>query len=85
MAEREWKMAEFYDRRSEYGAARFYYDRVVDQFDDTPFSEQARSRIEAIAGEPPVPPQRFEWLVRLFPDPHRDPVIRTTPGHGILR
>jgi outer membrane protein assembly factor BamD (BamD/ComL family) len=61
LAEREWRMAEFYDRRHEYGAARFYYDRIVDDFSDTPFVDKARDRVTAIAGEPPVPPQTI-WL-----------------------
>ena len=64
-AEREWVLAQYYDRRREYGGARFHYNAIVKDFDDTPFAEQARERIGAIAGEPNTPPQQLSWLVDL--------------------
>jgi outer membrane protein assembly factor BamD (BamD/ComL family) len=80
-AEREWNMANYYMRRREYGGARFYFNRILEDFADTPFAEEAREKVSGIAGRPAIPPQRFEWLVKLFPDSDADqPIIATAPS-----
>ena len=85
-AEREWNMAKYYNRRHEYGAARFYYDLILKDYDDTPFADQAREQIGEIAGKPLAPPQRLTWLVNLFPDKEiPQPLIVTSPGETKLR
>jgi outer membrane protein assembly factor BamD (BamD/ComL family) len=77
-AEREWQMAHFHQRRSEYGAARFYYALVVKNFADTPFAPQASEQLVALRDKPDVPPQRFEWLVDAFPkEENNRPLIAT--------
>lgn len=81
MAEREWLMAQYYSRRKEYGAARFYYDIVLKDYNDTPFAAKSREEVGKIAGKPRVPPQRLEWLVDLFPDSDKEkPLIATAPS-----
>jgi outer membrane protein assembly factor BamD (BamD/ComL family) len=67
LAEREWNRGSFHDRKAEYGAARIYFNTIVNNYSDTPFAENARTRLEEIRGEPDVPPQRMKWLVDLFP------------------
>ncbi len=67
-AEREWNMAQYYDRRGEYGAARFHYRSIEEDFGRTPFAERTRSRIAEIGNEPDVPPQRLAWVVKMFPE-----------------
>lgn len=67
LAEREWSLASYYDFRREYRGARYHYKEILDNYDDTPFAERARKRVEQIAGEPAVPPQRLTWLINLFP------------------
>lgn len=67
-AERLSFLAKYYDRRSEYRAAEHYYARVVREFTDTPLAQAADERIGQIAGRPPVPPQKAQWLVNLFPE-----------------
>jgi outer membrane protein assembly factor BamD (BamD/ComL family) len=85
-AEREWLMAQYYDRRKEYGAARFYYDLLNEDYGDTPFADKARDRVGNIAGKPRTPPQRLAWLVNLFPDGGKpQPMIATAPGDSKLR
>jgi outer membrane protein assembly factor BamD (BamD/ComL family) len=80
LAEREWKMASYYDRRKEYGAARFYYASLVDKYSETQFAQKAEQRINAIHGEPNVPDQPLEWLVELFPEEETvEPMIATQP------
>jgi outer membrane protein assembly factor BamD (BamD/ComL family) len=66
-AERKWYLARYYDRRSEYGAARFYYTALVRDFSETPFAQRAQERVGEVADRPAVPPQRFAWLVDAFP------------------
>ncbi|MFP6648731.1 MAG: outer membrane protein assembly factor BamD, partial [Pirellulaceae bacterium] len=67
LAEREWTVAKFYDRRNEIGAARLYYSSVLHDFPDTPFAEQAIGRLKEVENMPAKPPQRLTWLVNLFP------------------
>lgn len=67
-AERFWKTAEYYDNRAEYGGARFYYDIVLREYDDTPFANRAKQRLGELRNQPDTPPQRLSWLVRLFPE-----------------
>ena len=81
LAEREWLMAQYYTRRQEYGAARFYYDIVLKDYRDTPFADQAREEVGKLAGKPRVPPQRLAWLVQLFPNSDAaKPLVATAPG-----
>ena len=68
MAEREWSCASFHERRAEYAAARMYYSTIMSKYGDTAFAQAARERVQEIGGNPDVPPQRFEWLVDLFPE-----------------
>jgi len=65
-ANREFSIAQYYDRRKEFRAARIYYQSVIDDFPGTAKAKEARARLEQIRGEPDVPPNRFAWLTRLF-------------------
>lgn len=66
-AERLWTMGRYHELRQEYRASAFYLDQVARDYNDTPFADDARQRVAAHAGDPPVPPQKLEWLVELFP------------------
>jgi outer membrane protein assembly factor BamD (BamD/ComL family) len=79
-AEREWHLGERYDRRAEYGAARFHYLALVQDFAETPFAQRAEQRLRDLGGLPDTPPQRLSWLVSLFPE--RDtlrPLVASDP------
>lgn len=67
-AERDWLMAQRFDRRAEYGAAKFYYAGLLAEYPETPFGDRARQRIREIGGEPDVPEQPLSWVVAMFPD-----------------
>jgi outer membrane protein assembly factor BamD (BamD/ComL family) len=85
-AEREWHMARYYARRGEYGAARFHYNQLVQDFAETPFFEKAREQIAATADKPDDPPQRLEWLISVFPeDEPVKPILAETPSLNMLR
>ena len=66
MAERIWNQAEYRRRRGENGSAKFYYQRILDQYADTPFASQATETLSQLEGLPEDPPQRFKSLVWLF-------------------
>ena len=67
-ATREWVRAKYYDRRNEYGSARYYYEIVQRDFHDTNLAQEAQHRLAQIGGLPSQPPQRLAWLADLFPE-----------------
>jgi outer membrane protein assembly factor BamD (BamD/ComL family) len=67
-AEREYVTGQYFDQKAEYGAAKQYFQVVLKDYGDTPFADNARTRMAELGGLPDVPPQRFEWLVDVFPD-----------------
>jgi outer membrane protein assembly factor BamD (BamD/ComL family) len=67
LAQREWETAQFFDGRGEYGGARFYYTRVVQDYADTSLATDAQDRLAAIADRPDKPEQHLEWLVERIP------------------
>jgi outer membrane protein assembly factor BamD (BamD/ComL family) len=67
-AERLRYRAEYREKRREYGAARYYYNLLLQRFPDTPHADTARDRLAATESYPEVPPQRLSWLTTIFPD-----------------
>ena len=65
-AEREWIMAQYYDNKSEFRAAREYYKVLLEKYARTSFAQRARKRLEEIRNEPDEPPNHFAWLTGLF-------------------
>ncbi len=79
LAERELKMAKYYDDGEHYGSAKFYYAQIVKNFPDTPIAEQARSRYVELGGEPDHPSSNMEWFVNLFPENAERQSIKQVP------
>ena len=65
-AEREWVMAQYYDNKSEFRAAREYYKVLLEKYPRSSYAELARKRVQEIKNEPDEPPDRFTWLTGLF-------------------
>lgn len=65
-AERIWTHAKYRRDRQEYGSAKFHYNHILADYDDTPFAEQAREALDEIKGKPDDPPQKFKALVWMF-------------------
>jgi outer membrane protein assembly factor BamD (BamD/ComL family) len=85
-AEREWVMAQYYEKQQAYAAARFYYERVADQFAETAFAQAARERIDALAGLPDRPPQKLQWLAEQFPSSRQEkPLVATGAPPSVKR
>jgi TolA-binding protein len=68
IATRDYRMAEYNDGTKHYGAARYYYQQVVQKYPDTELAKQARDRLAQITSEPDQPPKRMAWFVELFPE-----------------
>jgi outer membrane protein assembly factor BamD (BamD/ComL family) len=66
MAERIWQQAYYRYKRGENGSAKFHYNRLLDDYSDTPFAEQAKEMLAKLEDAPDDPPQRFQFLVDLF-------------------
>lgn len=60
-AERDLALGKYYDRRRCYGAARMYYQKVYENYPQTVFAEEARSRYETIKDKP-AEPREFDWF-----------------------
>lgn len=71
LAERDLALARFYEKKRRYGAARFYYRSVLEEFPMTQAAETARERLAAIQNFPDRPPNYFAWLERVLPDGRR--------------
>ena len=78
MAERDYTLAQLYERRSEYRAARLHYQLVIDEYSETTLADLSRERMAEIADLPDLPPQRMQWLVDLLPKPRDERPIFTS-------
>ncbi len=65
-ANRDFSLGQYYERHSDYGAARLYYKSVIDQYPSTEKAKQARERMAQISGLPDKPPDRFGWIDDVF-------------------
>lgn len=66
-AEREWSIAQYYETKKAYRAARNTYKDLIKEYPTTKHAEMARARMEQIRDKPDLPPNHFKWLTDLFP------------------
>ncbi len=71
LAERDLALANFYEKKRRYGAARFYYRAVLEEYPLTMAAQRARERLAAIEGFPDRPPNYFAWLESVLPSDRR--------------
>ena len=82
----DWAVAAYYDRRKDFGAARYYYERIAKNYSDTSLSKDATDRIAEISDRPDKPKQKLPWLAKLFPTPEREkPLVATNPLDKLRR
>lgn len=80
-AERLIYRADYREKRKEFGAARFYYRRLLEKFPNTPQAETARERLSKVEDLPAIPQQRLSWLTTILPDERRsEPLEMTKPS-----
>jgi outer membrane protein assembly factor BamD (BamD/ComL family) len=65
-AERQWAMAQFYETKRAYGAARIYYQNMIKDYPQTQVAEAAQQRLQAIKDFPAEPVDHFKWLTGTF-------------------
>ncbi|MBN1852273.1 MAG: outer membrane protein assembly factor BamD [Pirellulales bacterium] len=83
---RDWHMAQYYDKSDHFGAARFYYARVANNFPSTKMGQSAQDRLAEISGRPDSPPERLSWLIEMFPeDRERTEMNIKTADQSVLR
>ncbi len=80
LAERVWNQADYRRKRSENGAAKFHYQRILEEFADTPFAAEAQTKLQQLEGLPDDPPQHFKTLVWLLGAENNDrPWLKDQP------
>ena len=65
-AKRDFQMAEYYEKRGYYGAARVYYKALIEKFPNTEASRVAQQRLDAIKDKPQRPKNHVKWLTDTF-------------------
>jgi tetratricopeptide (TPR) repeat protein len=75
LAERDYAMGQFYENRGENRAAKYCYEQVAENYQDTNFGDSVKEQIAVVAELPPVPKQHAKWLVDLFPNDEEDEAI----------
>src|SRR5262249_5954967 len=61
-ATRDIMLAQYWDHGEHFGAAKIYYAKVMKDYPETPFSDQAKTRLAALGGKPDNPPNRLAFL-----------------------
>jgi len=84
-AERLYVRAQYREKRREYGAAKIYYQQILENHDRTSYAEQARERLDVISDYAAIPQRPLEWLTKIFPEGERAKPLITTEGPGLLR
>lgn len=90
LAERDWKLAKFYEENGYNTSAQFYYAKVIRNFSGTPIANDAQQAYAALDGLPGKPPVKFESIINLFPENAERQAIaqvplieESTPGSNI--
>lgn len=65
-AARDLLIAEYYDKRESFRAARFYYNSIIKQYPQTAAAQEARQRLPKIQGKPDKPKNHFKWFTDMF-------------------
>jgi TolA-binding protein len=65
-AARDMIIGKYYDKNERFGAARFYYQSIVEEYPQTVAAQQARQRLTEIQDEPDKPRSRFDWFTKMF-------------------
>jgi outer membrane protein assembly factor BamD (BamD/ComL family) len=66
-AERDWAIAQFYEKKKAYGAAKDYYRMLIRDHPGTKAAEAAEQRLAQIKDYPDQPPNYFKWVDKILP------------------
>lgn len=85
LAERDLAMAEYFEGRGENRAAKYYYQQVAKNYHDTKLADKVEEQIAEVEAKPPVPPQRGQWLINLFPEQEDEKPVLKAGNEKIFR
>lgn len=86
LAQRDFELGQYHERRGENRAAQLCYAAVSDKFPDSIYASTIGERMQKVADLPAVPEQHAQWLVNMFPDPEADkPVYTAGDNETIFR
>ena len=77
-AERDWKTAEYYANTAHYGAARRYYQKVIQDYPNSSFARDSRQRMDQYANLPDNPAHPLSFATRWMPG--MSPTAPATPA-----
>ncbi len=79
LAERDWKLAKFYEENGYNTSAKFYYAKVIRNFSGTPIANDAQQAYAALDGLPAQPPTKLESIINLLPENAERKAIAQVP------
>ncbi|MEM8944969.1 MAG: outer membrane protein assembly factor BamD [Planctomycetota bacterium] len=79
LADRDWKLAKYYEENGYNASAKFYYAKVIRNFSGTPIANEAQQSYAALEGLPEQPPVRLESIVKLLPENAERKAIADVP------
>ena len=86
LAQRDYELGQYHERRGENRAAQLCYATVAEKFPESIYSSSIGGKIQEVASRPALPEQHAQWLVDLFPDPEADkPVYTAGDNETIFR
>lgn len=68
IATRDFRMANYYDKKKDYGAAKHYYVQVIHKYPDTELSKKSQDRVAQLKGLPDDPAKPLGFIVDHLPE-----------------
>jgi TolA-binding protein len=68
VATRDYRMAAYYDKKQDYGAAKFYYAEVIKKYPDTELAAKSKDRVASLQGFPDEAPKKLAFLIDKLPE-----------------
>lgn len=68
IATRDYRMAGYYDKKKDFGAAKFYYAQVIDKYPESELAKKSRDRVGEIKSEPEKAAKPLGFLVDRLPE-----------------
>ena len=91
LATRDWKLGQFYEENGYNASAKFYYAKVMQNFEGTPIANDAQLAYAALEGLPEQPNVKMESLIKIFPENAERqaiaqvPMVEAEPNIGLAR
>jgi outer membrane protein assembly factor BamD (BamD/ComL family) len=65
LAARDFELGEYYAGTRHYGAARYYYKRLIREYAETRYAQLAQERLDLYKDRPDNPKNYFKWFTDL--------------------